>query len=84
MYALKKEANKILKFDIDLQNKEKYTREKILNLLIQEYKVYNRRLTNKEVNINKNLPSISTILRKFTTTKMSVVWYYVEQFINKE
>ncbi|BAO05156.1 hypothetical protein CF067_16795 [Clostridium sporogenes] len=84
MYALKKEANKILKFDIDLQNKEKYTKEKVLNSLIQEYKVYNRRLTNEEVGINKNLPSISTILRKFTTTKMSVVWYYVEQFINKE
>ncbi|MCC5439782.1 hypothetical protein EJM73_06435 [Clostridium botulinum] len=84
MYALKKEANKILEFDIDLQNKEKYTREKILNLLIQEYKVYNRRLTNKEVNINKNLPSISTILRKFTTTKMNVVWCYVEKFINEK
>lgn len=64
--------------------KKNIQEKKILNLLIQEYKVYNRRLTNKEVNINKNLPSISTILRKFTTTKMSVVWYYVEQFINKE
>lgn len=84
MYNLKKEANKVLKLNIDLRNREKYTKEEILNMLIKEYKNYNRRLTNVEVNNNKNLPSASTILRKFTTTKMGEVWANVEEYINKK
>lgn len=61
----------------------KYTKKEIKNILINTYKEHGRRLTNKELNqLSKeddNFPSISSILRHFSTTKMSEVWEEIER-----
>lgn len=61
---------------------KKYTKKEIENKLIKQYKMYNRRLTNKELSQlsqqDGNFPSITTICRYFRTTKMSEVWEYIE------
>lgn len=61
----------------------KYTKKEIKNILINTYKEHGRRLTNKELNQlskeNESFPSLSSILRYFSTTKMTEVWEEIEK-----
>lgn len=64
---------------------KKYTKKEIGNKLIEQYKKYNRRLTNAEISKlskeQEDFPALSTILRYFQTTKMSEVWNDIEKEI---
>jgi len=59
--------------------------DEIGNKLIEQYKKYNRRLTNAEISKlskeQEDFPALSTILRYFQTTKMSEVWNDIEKEI---
>lgn len=82
MYDLKKVAGfKPIKHYI------KYTKENIEVILLNEYNKKGRILTNKEISKIKDIPAVSTILRHFHTTKMSVVWKKIleskEDFLNE-
>lgn len=52
----------------------KYSREMVKKQLKLEYFRHGRRLKNKEINKNKKLPALSTVLRLFNQTSMSAVW----------
>ena len=76
MIELKKLAGKTL----TVSRNKKYTKDTIVELLFKEYKLKNRILTNKEISNNDMLPGLTTILRYFNKTKMSLVW---DEIINK-
>jgi len=81
--ALRKEAG----FPIDNRGTgaRVYTKEKVLKMLVSDYILYLRPLTNKELK-NKSIqdyPSVSEILVLFKTTKMKEVWDEVEAEVIK-
>ena len=73
---------RLIGFDNGKAQVKKYNKEDIENKLIDQYKKYNRRLTNRELSHlsrqEESFPAISTICRYFCTTKMSEVWRYIE------
>ncbi len=66
---------------LNITRKPKYSRESLMDLLLEEFKKHGK-LTNIEIAKNKNLPAVSTITRAFKTTKMSEVWKEVEAELN--
>lgn len=77
---LKKRAG----YDYDIA-KNRYTKEKIKNILIEEYKQNNNeRLTVKQILKNKNMPSVDTIKRHFLAREIGKVWSEIEEEVNKE
>ena len=61
----------------------RYSRKDILEILKEKHLEKGRRLTNKEVYNDKDLPSQTTICSCFLTTKMSKVWEEVEKELKK-
>lgn len=61
----------------------KYTKAEIVSVLTRAYDKYGRRLTNRELREmskkKESFPSITTICRYFSTTKMSDVWREIEE-----
>lgn len=57
--------------------KEKYSKDILVQLMIEESKKLSRRLTVEEISENSNLPCYTTILKYFNTTKISNVWQEV-------
>lgn len=56
-----------------------YSKEEIVKLLMDARKEYGRRLSQKEINKDANLPALETILKFFKTTKISEVWDELEK-----
>lgn len=54
--------------------KEKYSKDILVQLMLEESKKLGRRLTVKEISENNNLPSYATILKYFNTTNIKNVW----------
>lgn len=79
--ALRKEAG----FPIDNRGTgaRVYTKEKVLKMLVRDYILYQRPLTNKELKSIKEYPSVSEILVLFETTKMKKVWDEVKAEVIK-
>lgn len=76
------ELKKIIGFKVEKISQKKYKKEDILKTLKIIYKKNGGRLKQIELKDIKNLPSQSTILRFFKTTKMSDVWKEVENQID--
>ena len=74
MKGLKEEAG----FPPIITNKTEYTKEGIKEILIEIYLEVGRRLTVEEIKLDNRLPTHSTILRKFQTTKMEDIWKEIE------
>lgn len=76
---------KLAGYDDDIIREKKYTKKEIERKLIEQYKKYGRRLTNKEIaqlsKQHEDFPAITTICRHFQTTKMSKVWDYIESLL---
>lgn len=79
MKNLKKEAG----FQVIDRNNEIYNKEDIKNKLIQLYKKKGSRLTVQELKANNELPSYTTILIKFNTTKLVDVWKEIETIMEQ-
>ena len=78
--ALRKEAG----FPIDNRGTgTRYTKEKVLKMLVSDYILYQRPLTKKELKSIKEYPSVSEILVLFETTKMKKVWDEVKAEVIK-
>jgi hypothetical protein len=60
----------------------KYSKESILNLLLEVYYEHGV-LTHSKIRNIDYLPSVSTIVRHFKTTKMAVVWEEVRSVADK-
>ncbi|WPC42811.1 NERD domain-containing protein [Clostridium sp. JS66] len=60
-----------------------YSKEIITELLINEYYKMKRHLTKEELKNNKSLPSPTTILNYFKTTKLFDVWAEIDRIIVK-
>lgn len=78
--ALRKEAG----FPIDNRGTgTRYTKEKVLKMLVSDYILYQRPLTKKELKSIKEYPSVSEILTLFKTTKIKEVWDEVKAEVIK-
>jgi hypothetical protein len=55
-------------------DRRRYAKDEVAYLLKEEVKKTGRLLTTKEVNSNRNLPSLPTILKCFETTHVQDVW----------
>lgn len=53
---------------------KRYTKEIITALLLAEYKRLGKKPTKKEIDANENLPSASTCLKHFNTTRLGDMW----------
>lgn len=60
-----------------------YSKDEIINLLMDARKKYGRRLSQKEINKDRTLPVLETILKFFKTTKISEVWDELEKGMEK-
>lgn len=60
-----------------------YSKEIITELLIKEYYKTKRHLTKEEIQNNKGLPSPTTILKYFKTTKLFDVWAEIDRILVK-
>ena len=60
-----------------------YSKEDIIKALLLARTEKGRRLSQSEINKNKELPSLETILKFFKTTKISKVWDELEQNLEK-
>lgn len=60
-----------------------YTKEEITQLLMKEREKMGRRLSQKEINKNPELPVLETVLKAFKTTKISEVWDKLEEGMEK-
>lgn len=56
-----------------------YSKEDITKLLMEAREAYGRRLSQKEINKDSNLPTLETVLKFFKTTKISQVWDELEK-----
>lgn len=74
MKNLKKEAG----FEMIEKNSEIYKKEDVKNRLILLYKKKGGRLTVEEINADDQLPAYTTVLIKFQTTKIGIVWEEIE------
>lgn len=52
----------------------RYSKSIITKMLLDEVQRLGKKPTRKEIDENKNLPTVSTCLRYFNTTKMTDVW----------
>ncbi|WP_047384796.1 MULTISPECIES: hypothetical protein [unclassified Cetobacterium] len=60
-----------------------YSKEDIVKALLIARAEKGRRLSQSEINKNKELPSLETILKFFKTTKISKVWDEIEKNLEK-
>lgn len=60
-----------------------YSKEEIVKLLMVAREKYGRRLSQKEINQNPDLPTLETILKFFKTTKISSIWDELEKGMEK-
>ena len=79
MEFLKKEAG----FESEKPCNLQYEKEDVMKNLIALYLNKGRRLTVKELAQESSIPSYSTILYNFKTTKISKVWEEIEGYISK-
>lgn len=56
-----------------------YSKEEITKLLMRARETYGRRLSQREINKDSNLPTLETVLKFFKTTKISQVWNELEK-----
>lgn len=61
----------------------KYSKKEITKLLLKAREEKGRRLSQKEINQNQELPALETILKFFKTTKITAVWDELEIGMNK-
>lgn len=61
------------------QSFKTYTKEEIKDLLWKEYLAKGNFLSVAEIKKNKNLPGISTIYRKYKTTKILDIWNLIKE-----
>lgn len=54
--------------------RRRYSKEIITQMLLDEFKRLGKKPTRKEIDANKNLPTVSTCLSYFGTTKIGDVW----------
>lgn len=59
----------------------KFSKQKIIDLLIEKYKQYGRTLTYREIKEDTDLPGVTTICRRFKVTKMEKVWQEIIKLI---
>ncbi|NFH40792.1 homing endonuclease associated repeat-containing protein [Clostridium sporogenes] len=52
----------------------KYSKEQLKEILLKEYNKLGRKLTPKEIDNNKNIPSLTTFKRHFKTTGLMKIW----------
>lgn len=78
MEFLKKEAG----FESEQPCNLIYKKEDVIKNLIAVYLTKGRRLTVKEIAQEPSIPSYSTILYNFKTTKISEVWEEIEGYIS--
>lgn len=78
IYNLKSITNKKLKFDKKIINPKDYTKDKLIKILVEECKKNNGKLTVTQIDELDNLPSITTILRRFNTKSIKDVWKEIE------
>ena len=60
-----------------------YSKEEIVKLLMAAREKYGRRLSQKEINQNPDLPVLETVLKFFKTTKISSIWDELERDMEK-
>ncbi|MGL6132476.1 MAG: hypothetical protein ACRCZ9_12760 [Fusobacteriaceae bacterium] len=60
-----------------------YSKDEIIKLLLDARTIKGRRLSQKELNSDPNLPVLQTVLKFFKTTKLSVVWDELERGLEK-
>lgn len=60
-----------------------YSKEEIVKLLMEAREKYGRRLSQKEINKDPNLPTLETVLKFFKTTKISSIWDELEKNLEK-
>lgn len=60
-----------------------YSKDEIVKLLMDAREKYGRRLSQKEINKDPDLPVLETVLKFFKTTKISSIWDELERGIEK-
>lgn len=58
-------------------DRTKHTQKQLTDILLSEYRIYGRILTNREINDDKELPSVSTFTRIMKNTSMKKIWKIV-------
>jgi hypothetical protein len=74
----------LLGMEIRYPGHKKYTKEVLIANLLEKYKEYGRKITQKEMNElreKEGFPGLGTFLSNFQTTKMSEVW---DKILNKK
>ena len=56
------------------QGRRRYSKSIITQMLLDEFKRLGKKPTRKEIDANKNLPTVSTCLNYFGTTRIGDVW----------
>lgn len=60
-----------------------YSKDEVIKLLMMAREKYGRRLSQKEINQDPNLPTLETVLKFFKTTKVSSIWDELEKDLEK-
>ena len=60
--------------DTPSQGRRRYSKSIITQMLLDEFKRLGKKPTRKEIDANKNLPTVSTCLNYFGTTRIGDVW----------
>ncbi|MGL6120950.1 MAG: hypothetical protein ACRC0V_10630, partial [Fusobacteriaceae bacterium] len=76
-----KEFKEIAGYTFNLGSR--YSKYEVIESLLLARKKLGRRLSQKELNNNPDLPSLETVLKFFKTTKISAVWDELEIGIEK-
>ncbi|MGL4999286.1 MAG: homing endonuclease associated repeat-containing protein [Cetobacterium sp.] len=61
----------------------RYSKDEVTKLLLNARAIKGRRLSQKELNSDPNLPVLETVLKFFKTTKISLVWDELERGLEK-
>ncbi|MEG2352942.1 MAG: hypothetical protein RSB33_06560 [Cetobacterium sp.] len=61
----------------------KYTLEEIQRILLEERNKFGRRLSQREITNNPNLPALETIFKVFKTSSISKIWDELERGMEK-
>lgn len=60
--------------EVASQGRRRYSKSIITQMLLDEFKRLGKKPTRKEIDANKNLPTVSTCLNYFGTTRIGDVW----------
>lgn len=75
--AIETAAKAVIKPVLDaaaLPNRRRYSKRIITQMLLDEFKRLGKKPTRKEIDENKELPTVSTCLNYFGTTRIGDVW----------